>query len=61
MGDTIIVQDTFPQPGNEYRYRIEFSGKQVRMWGREDCDGDGKADDDYFSVMTRFTNGNEKK
>lgn len=54
LGDSIILQDTFPKTGDPYRYRIEFADKQVRMWGREDCDGDGKPDDDYFSVMSRL-------
>ena len=54
MGDTLIVRDTFPEPGLPYRYKVAFNNDRLEFTGIEDCDGDGSADDNYFGMQLRL-------
>ncbi len=53
LGDTLIMRDTFPEPGLSYRYKITFNKDVVEFEGIEDCDRDGKADDNYYGKQRR--------
>jgi len=53
LGDTIIMRDTFPEPGLSYRYKIVIKGDVAEFTGMEDCDRDGKADDNYSGTQRR--------
>jgi hypothetical protein len=53
LDDTLIMRDTFPEPGLSYRYKLVVKGGQAEFTGIEDCDRDGKADDNYFGIQRR--------
>jgi len=53
LGDTIIMRDTFPEKGLSYRYKITITDDVVEFTGNEDCDRDGKADDNYYGKQRR--------
>ena len=52
-GDSLIMTDTFPELGLRYSYKLEIRNSLARFWGREDCDRDGYADDEYYSAQWR--------
>jgi hypothetical protein len=51
--DTLVMVDTFPDRGLQYRYRVAVSGDMAEFWGIEDLDGDGKADDHYYATQRK--------
>jgi hypothetical protein len=46
--DSIIMTDTFPAKGPEYRYALRRNGDTLLFTGIEDMDSDGERDDRYF-------------
>jgi hypothetical protein len=54
VGDTIFMHDTFPELGLTYRYKVAINKDTAEFTGIEDCDGDGKYDDNYSGVQHRF-------
>jgi hypothetical protein len=52
--DSLIMTDTFPKPGLQYRYKLAINGNMAEFWGIEDLDGDGKADDLYYGTQRKF-------
>jgi hypothetical protein len=50
LDDTIIMMDTFPERALAYRYKIVIKNNMAEFTGVEDCDRDGKADDDYYGL-----------
>jgi hypothetical protein len=55
QGDTLIMQDTFPKRGLKYKYKIIIEDENAEFRGLEDCDNDGKADDEYVGRQRRQT------
>jgi hypothetical protein len=53
--DTLVMTDTFPEPGMQYRYRVALSGDMAEFWGMEDLDGDGQADDHYYGTQRKYS------
>jgi hypothetical protein len=53
IGDTIIMTDTFPQRGLSYKYHVNIKSGIMEFRGIEDCDGDGKNDDEYLGFYSR--------
>ena len=53
FGDTIVLRDTFPTPGPEYKYKVVIKENIAEFFGKEDCDNDGTADDDYYGAQRR--------
>lgn len=53
IGDTLFVQDTFPAR-RSYRFRVMVDSSFAEFRGIEDFDGDGKADDEYYSLQRRI-------
>lgn len=53
-GDTISMQDTMPQRGQMYRYRITIKDGIAEYSGLQDCDGDGKADDNFLGLQRKI-------
>lgn len=55
VADSLHMMDTFPAVGPVYRYKLKFKANNtIELTGQEDCDGDGKADDFYFSRQVRL-------
>jgi len=54
LGDTIILRDTIPNKGLPYKYKIVINNDHVEFTGIEDCDNDGKADDNYYGVQRKI-------
>ncbi|PBQ30262.1 hypothetical protein CNR22_00305 [Sphingobacteriaceae bacterium] len=54
LGDTIVLRDTFPQPGPVYKYKIVIKDNITEFFGVEDCDNDGTADDNYYGVQRKI-------
>ncbi len=52
--DSLIMSDTFPKAGLQYRYKLAINGNMAEFWGMEDLDGDGKADDLYYGTQRKF-------
>ena len=50
---TINMRDTFPEIGPAYSYTLNIKDKIAELSGIEDCDQDGKADDDYFGRLRK--------
>jgi hypothetical protein len=61
LGDSILMTDTFPQPGLTYTYRFTLREQNVNgkkellaeFRGVEDFDQDGKKDDTYSGVQRK--------
>lgn len=53
LGDTIVLRDTFPTAGPEYKYKIVIKDNIAEFFGKEDCDNDGTPDDDYYGSQRR--------
>lgn len=53
-GDSILMQDTFPQTGPTYRYHLGMNQGLMECTGYEDSDGDGQSDDLYYSLQRRL-------
>jgi hypothetical protein len=53
LGDTIFMTDTFPERGLTYKYHVRIKGNIVEFTGVEDCDRDGKKDDEYFGIQCK--------
>lgn len=53
FGDTIVLRDTFPSAGPEYKYKVVIKDNLAEFFGKEDCDNDGTADDDYYGSQRR--------
>lgn len=51
-GDSLFMNDTFPEKGIGYKYRFVITTKDnetvVEFWGHEDFDQDGRKDDLYY-------------
>ena len=54
IGDSLHMMDTFPEINPVYKYKIKFSNKSLEYFGMEDCDGDGKKDDLYYSKQVKL-------
>lgn len=54
LGDTLVVRDTFPEPGLAYKYKITLKSDSLILTGLEDCDRDGVADDDYYGLQRKL-------
>ena len=52
-GDTLHMWDTFPNKGLRYKYKLNITHNKAEFRGIEDCDSDGKADDNYFGTQKR--------
>jgi len=53
LDDTIILRDTFPEQGPAFKYKVVINTNIAEFFGKEDCDNDGKADDDYYGVQRK--------
>ena len=53
LGDTIVLRDTFPMAGPQYKYKVVIKDNLAEFFGKEDCDNDGTADDDYYGSQRR--------
>lgn len=47
-GDSLFMSDTFPQKKTDYRFQISISSDLAEFKERQDFDGDGMRDDEYF-------------
>jgi hypothetical protein len=56
--DTLIMTDTFPKRGLQYRYKVSMNGVIAEFSGVEDLDGDGKADDHYYGTQRKYVDQN---
>ncbi|MBL7888296.1 MAG: hypothetical protein JNL24_02025 [Bacteroidia bacterium] len=58
VGDTLLMKDTFPQIGLNYKYKLLISKQRDKVtaefWGIEDFDQDGKKDDVYYGKQRKF-------
>jgi hypothetical protein len=50
---TINMRDTFPEIGPAYSYTLNIKNEIAELSGIEDCDQDGKTDDNYFGRLRR--------
>lgn len=53
FGSVLQLQDTFPELGPLYTYTLSIKNNIAELRGTEDCDGDEKADDDYFGRLRK--------
>lgn len=53
-GDTLNMWDTFPNKGLRYKYKLTITNNKAEFSGIEDCDNDGKADDNYFGTQKKL-------
>ena len=60
VGDTLIMTDTFPKKGLNYKYKLEIKenngvNKEIiaEFFGVEDFDQDGKIDDKYYGIQRK--------
>lgn len=53
LGDSIIMTDTFPTRGLTYKYKVSVKDNMATFYGKEDCDFDGAADDDYYGTQRK--------
>jgi hypothetical protein len=58
-GDSLFMNDTFPDRRNKYSYRVAVNGNMAEFWGLEDSDNDGKKDDRYYGTQRKFTGGQQ--
>jgi hypothetical protein len=52
--DTLILRDSLKADAPAYRYKVRISGDVLELRGREDCDGDGKPDDQYYGTLRKY-------
>jgi len=53
-GDSIVMQDTFPELREPYHYKVTLYGDILEFSGTEDCDNDGKRDDHYYGTQRKY-------
>jgi hypothetical protein len=54
LGDSLHMMDTFPEINPVYKYKLKFNANTLEYFGMEDCDGDGKSDDLYYSKQVKL-------
>lgn len=53
-GDSLYMNDTFPNKGHSYKYKVAIKGNMAEFWGLEDSDSDGNKDDHYYGTQRRY-------
>ncbi|MCC6370078.1 MAG: hypothetical protein IT236_03630 [Bacteroidia bacterium] len=56
IGDTLHMMDTFPQRAPVFKYKLVLKGNELELFGNDDLDNDGQADDVYYSKQRKNLN-----